>query len=82
VIDSGEVGVMMPDPRIFRIALDALAVEPADAWYVGDMPAFDIVGARRAGIRPFLMDPLGLHVDADYDTVASLAELAKLIETA
>ena len=82
VIDSGDVGVMKPDPRIFKIALDALEVEPADAWYVGDMPAFDIVGARRAGIRPFIIDPLGLHVDADYDRVASLTELAALIAAA
>ncbi len=82
VIDSGEVGVMKPDPRIFHIALEALEVEPADAWYIGDMPAFDVVGARRAGLRPFLMDPLGLHLDADYDRVASLTEVATLIDPA
>jgi|GEM_PF-76709 Predicted hydrolase (HAD superfamily) len=76
VVDSGAVGVMKPDPRIFEIALTALGVEAADAWYIGDMPAFDVVGARRAGLRPFVMDPLGLHHDADYDRVASLAELA------
>jgi len=79
VIDSGAVGVMKPDPRIFEIALDALAVDADDAWYIGDMPAFDVLGARRAGLRPFLMDPLGLHLDADYDRVASLAELAERI---
>jgi putative hydrolase of the HAD superfamily len=80
VIDSGDVGVMKPDPRIFQIALDALDVEPSEAWYIGDMPAFDIVGARRAGLRPFLLDPLGLHGDADYECVATLAELATLIQ--
>lgn len=79
VIDSGAVGVMKPDPRIFEIALDALAVDADDAWYIGDMPAFDVVGARRAGLRPFVMDPLGLHLDADYDRVASLTELAERI---
>lgn len=76
VIDSGTVGVMKPDPRIFAIALEAIDVEPHDAWYIGDMPAFDIVGARRAGLRPFLMDPLGLHHPADYDRVDSLIDLA------
>lgn len=80
VIDSGDVGVMKPDPRIFQIAIDSLGVEPADAWYIGDMPAFDIVGARRAGLHPFLVDPLALHGDADYDSVASLTELATLIQ--
>lgn len=82
VIDSGAVGVMKPDPRIFEIALTTMGVDAADAWYVGDMPAFDVVGARRAGLRPFLMDPLGLHHDADYDRVGSLTELAALVMAA
>lgn len=82
VIDSGAVGVMKPDPRIFVLALDVLELDPADAWYVGDMPGIDVVGARRAGLRPFLVDPLGLHHDADYDRVASLAELAQRVEDA
>ena len=79
VIDSGAVGVMKPDPRIFELALTALDVSAAEAWYVGDMPAFDVVGARRAGLRPFLMDPLALHTDATYDRIGSLTELAALI---
>jgi FMN phosphatase YigB (HAD superfamily) len=51
-------------------------------WYVGDMPAIDVVGARRAGIRPFLMDPLDLHLDATYERVPSLTALAELIAAA
>ncbi len=79
VIDSGNVGVMKPDPRIFTIALDAMGIRAEDAWYVGDMPAIDVVGARRGGLRPFLMDPLGLHHDADYDRIDSLSDLAARI---
>ena len=79
VIDSGAVGVMKPDPRIFRLALDAMDVDADDAWYVGDMPGIDVVGARRAGLRPFLVDPLGLHTEAGYDRVESLQELARLV---
>jgi putative hydrolase of the HAD superfamily len=76
VIDSGAVGVMKPDPRIFVLALDAMGIRAEDAWYVGDMPGIDVVGARRAGMHPVLMDPLGLHHDADYDRVDSLTDLA------
>jgi FMN phosphatase YigB (HAD superfamily) len=79
LIDSGAVGVMKPDPRIFRIALDAMAIEPADAWYVGDMPGIDVIGARAAGLLPVLMDPYEFHLDADYHRVASLAELAGIV---
>src|SRR6478609_1699207 len=82
VIDSGAVGVMKPDRRIFQLALDAMRVDARDAWYVGDMPGIDVVGARRAGLRPFLMDPLRLHLEADYDRVTSLADLAKAVSAA
>jgi len=81
VIDSGAVGIMKPDPRIFDAALDVMGVAAADAWYVGDMPAIDVVGARRAGLRPFLMDPFELHHDADYDRTGSLTELAEHIRS-
>jgi FMN phosphatase YigB (HAD superfamily) len=79
VVDSGNVGVMKPDPRIFQAAVDLLGLEPDQVWYVGDMPAIDVVGARRAGIRPYLMDPLGLHLDADYERISSLTALAEVI---
>jgi putative hydrolase of the HAD superfamily len=81
VIDSGEVGVNKPDPRIFRIALEALGVEAHDTWYLGDMPGIDVVGARAAGLQPFVIDPFGLHHDADYDFVASVHDLAALVAT-
>ena len=82
VVDSGNVGVMKPDPRIFEAAVDLLDLSVDQVWYVGDMPAIDVVGALRAGIRPFLMDPLGLHVGATYERVPSLAALAEVIAVA
>jgi FMN phosphatase YigB (HAD superfamily) len=82
VVDSGAVGVMKPDPRIFRMALEALDLEPGDVWYIGDMPAIDVVGARRAGLRPFIIDPLGIHPEDEYTPVPSLAALAELVTEA
>jgi putative hydrolase of the HAD superfamily len=82
VIDSGAVGVMKPDPRIFQLATDAMGIDAADAWYVGDMPGIDVVGARAAGMHPVLMDPYSLHLSEDYDRTSSLAELAATIAAA
>jgi FMN phosphatase YigB (HAD superfamily) len=82
LIDSGAVGVMKPDPRIFELALDAMGIDAGDAWYVGDMPGIDIVGARAAGLVPVLMDPYQFHLDADYARVSSLAELARVVANA
>jgi putative hydrolase of the HAD superfamily len=82
VIDSGQVGVSKPDPRIFQLALDAMAIPAAHAWYVGDMPGIDVVGARAAGLHPVLMDPYQFHLDADYARVSSLTELAAVLRAA
>jgi FMN phosphatase YigB (HAD superfamily) len=57
-----------------------MSIEPHDAWYVGDMPGIDVVGARAAGLFPIVMDPYEFHHDADYPRVASLSELASIIE--
>jgi putative hydrolase of the HAD superfamily len=78
VVDSGTVGVEKPDPRIFDHALAALSVEPDLIWYVGDTPGFDIVGARRAGLSPILMDPFAVNSDYGVPCVSSLAEVAAM----
>lgn len=49
VIISAEVGVMKPDPEIYRLALDRLSVEPSEAVFVDDSPA-NVEGANRAGL--------------------------------
>ena len=36
VVGSGDEGIMKPDPRIYQIALDRLAVQPPEAVFVDD----------------------------------------------
>lgn len=50
IVISGEVGVAKPDPAIFGLALDKLAVSPDRAWYVGDSLHTDVAGAKAAGL--------------------------------
>jgi putative hydrolase of the HAD superfamily len=50
IVDSTQVGLTKPDPRIFRRALDELGVTPAAAIFVGDSFARDMAGARAAGM--------------------------------
>lgn len=52
VVDSHYVGVEKPDPEIFALALDALAVEAQRCIYVGDSVHFDVNGATAAGLHP------------------------------
>lgn len=51
LIDSARVGVRKPDPAIFRLALEGLALQPADAYVVGDSYERDIVPAKTLGCR-------------------------------
>ena len=55
IVDSAEVQIEKPDPRIFSLAVEALGLEPAACAYVGDIYDIDVVGARAAGLRPILI---------------------------
>jgi len=50
IIISAEVSVAKPDPRIYQIALERLAVAPQQAVFVDDFPA-NIAGARAVGMH-------------------------------
>ena len=47
---SCDLGCKKPQRRIFRLALEALGVEPSEALHVGDRYLTDVWGARRAGL--------------------------------
>ena len=55
-IVSAIAGIRKPDRRIFELALEQAGVEASNAAHVGDMYLEDILGARNAGVRPFLID--------------------------
>jgi len=50
VVDYGLVGVSKPEPGIFEVALERLALPPASVAYVGDKLEVDMVGAKNAGL--------------------------------
>lgn len=79
IVDSGAVGVAKPDPAIFELALATVGARADRAIHVGDAYQYDVRGARAAGVRPVLVDPLGLRRGVDCETVASLVEVAALI---
>ncbi len=54
VVVSSSAGAAKPDPTPFRLALEALGVEPQEAWHVGDSGE-DAAGAAAAGLRCLLV---------------------------
>lgn len=51
IIISGEVGFGKPNPKLFQMALERLAVTPDQTVMIGDSLSRDIGGARAMGIR-------------------------------
>jgi putative hydrolase of the HAD superfamily len=80
ILDSCDLGVEKPDPRLFTIALERSAAEPSTTIHVGDLYQVDVVGARAAGIRGVLLDEGGLYEGVDCPRVRSLQELVTRLE--
>jgi putative hydrolase of the HAD superfamily len=83
---ADEVGMLKPDPRLFRYACKQLGVEPAAAAMVGDRYERDIVGAADAGLytvwlnaRRESLPPGGREPDA---LVHEFAEVEGALRTA
>lgn len=72
VVDSSEVGLRKPDPRIFELSLDRLGVPAASAAFVDDAPG-NVVGARAVGLQAVLIGP------RPEDEPAAIAALERLI---
>ncbi|HEU4367219.1 MAG TPA: HAD family hydrolase [Methylomirabilota bacterium] len=79
VIDSSEVGVEKPDPRIFQLALDRAGVGAHEAAYVGDLYSIDVLGARAAGLRAVLMDPGRCWPPRDCPTAITALHAVRLL---
>jgi epoxide hydrolase-like predicted phosphatase len=56
VVDSSEVGMRKPDPRIFELSLQRLGVTAGRTAFVDDAPG-NVEGARRAGLQAVLIGP-------------------------
>lgn len=52
---SAARGYKKPDREIFEMALAELGTSPEDAWFVGDNPECDVMGAQDAGMTPIWM---------------------------
>lgn len=79
-LTSNMVGAAKPSPLIFQAALGKTGVATADAIYVGDQYQVDILGARKAGMKPVLIDRYDLYPQiTDCPRIKSLTELTEYL---
>jgi putative hydrolase of the HAD superfamily len=83
---SCSVGFRKPDPAIYRLALDELGVEPADAMFVGDGANDELGGAERVGMRAVLIlragqdEPYWEEARGWQPRITSIPEVLELLE--
>jgi len=53
IIISAEVGLLKPDERIYRLALDQLDLAPEETVFIDDF-AHNLIGAQKVGMRTIL----------------------------
>ena len=67
-----------PAPKIFEIALEKHAVDPAEAIHVGDSVRDDMEGATKAGLTGVLLDRSGRNQVSGGTVIRTLEELLPL----
>lgn len=89
LVVSARVGYQKPAEAIFRHALEVMNAQPERAMHIGDNYRADVIGARRVGIRPVLIDRrigdpsrhgyVAADASDDVPVVADLYELLDLL---
>lgn len=64
ILVEGELGFGKPDERIYRLALNELAVAPPDSWMIGDNLEWDVEQPQKLGITGIWVDRSGAGVPA------------------
>jgi putative hydrolase of the HAD superfamily len=55
VFSTEEFGALKPDPEPFKKLASAMGLPPREILYVGNNPRYDIIGAKKAGMKAALL---------------------------
>jgi len=79
IVVSEKVNVRKPNPEIFRLCLSAMKVRPNQAIYVGDVPEFDVAGAKATGMSSILIGDKGGDGPAPDFVVNEMEEIPPIV---
>ena len=81
-MQSDQIGINKPNPKLYQVALHALGLEPERVMYVGDNPRNDIEPPKSLGMITVWARISGRHVDcptAPDHTIESFEDLRSLL---
>lgn len=76
---GGEINSFKPECGIFDEALRRAGTSAPETMYVGDNYFADVVGSRRAGLRPVLYDPIRLFPGVECAVITTFDQLPALL---
>lgn len=79
VVTTDTLGFGKPDPRVYREACRLLGAPARRTVCVGDSMAWDVLGAKAAGLRAIWLDRAGEGTEEPVPVVADLEALAAAI---
>jgi putative hydrolase of the HAD superfamily len=83
---ADEVGMIKPDPELYRHACRVLGSEPARTAMVGDRYGRDVLGAHEVGLFTVLIDVHGIPIPAEGPqpdaVVTSIADVIRVLPLA
>jgi len=77
-VSSESARVYKPDTRAFTHILGLMELSSDEAWYVGDTPFDDVLGARKAGMRAIWINRRGADARSDPAPDATITDLREL----
>jgi len=80
VVTAEEAGAYKPDPLPYRMALDRLALDPAEVLFVAGS-AHDVGGAARVGMDVYWANRGGAHAPSDGQALREEPDFRALLET-
>jgi putative hydrolase of the HAD superfamily len=80
VVTTDTLGFGKPDPRVYRQACRLLGAEPADVVCLGDSLAWDVLGARAAGLRAVWLDREGRGTAEEVASVRDLHHVTAALD--
>ena len=80
VVTAEEAGVYKPDPLPYRMALDRLALDPAEVLFVAGS-AHDVGGAARVGMDVYWANRGGARAPSDGQALREEPDFRALLET-
>ncbi len=80
IVSSEDAGVLKPDNRIFKYALEKAGAGQAESIMIGDILEVDILGARAAGLDQIYLNPgENPHNEKISYEVCSLKEILEIL---